>query len=120
MDSILGSIKKLLGIVEEHDQFDVDLIIHINSVFMILTQLGIGPSEGFTISDSSAVWSDYDTNGASVEGIKTYMYCKIKPIFDPPSNSFTLEALNKQAAEYEWRMSVIVDPPFTDEENQND
>lgn len=129
MDSILTSVKLLLGIPEDYEQFDMQIMMHINSVFMVLSQLGIGPEQPFSILDKSTTWSDFDTQGHSLEAIKTYMYLKVKAYFDPPSNSFTMDALDKQAKELEWRMMVISDPPFEEvlenekedgeEENQN-
>ena len=84
MESILTSIKKLLGITEEYDQFDPDIIMHINSVFMILTQLGVGPAEGFSIEDDTAVWTDFIQDVKKLESVKTYVYLKVKLAFDPP------------------------------------
>jgi hypothetical protein len=112
-DSILLSIKKLLGIEDAGTQFDVDLIIHINSVFSILTQLGIGPDGGFSISDAESKWSDFlssDTEASKVEMVKSYMYMKVRQMFDPPANSFVVESFNKQIAELEWRLSVAYKP----------
>ena len=105
-DSILTSIKKLLGITEEYTHFDPDIIIHINSVFMILTQLGVGPPEGFSIRDKEAVWSDYLTNSIQYESVKTYIYMKVKLMFDPPLSSSVIEAMNRMIAELEWRLNI--------------
>lgn len=110
MDSILTSIKKLLGIGEEDTSFDIDVIIAINSAFMVLNQLGVGPEEGFRIEDDMAVWSDFLTEGKQLEGVKTYIYLKVKLIFDPPTSSTVLEAFQRQVNEYEWRLNVAVDP----------
>ena len=110
MDSILTSIKKLLGITEEYTYFDADIIMHINSVFMILTQLGVGPSSGFSISDSSATWDDFAVDGQSVEAIKSYIHLKVKLLFDPPSSSAVIESMNRLISELEWRLNVAVDP----------
>ena len=107
MDSILTSIKKLLGIQEEYEHFDVDIIMHINSAFMVLTQLGVGPSEGFTIDDKYDVWSDFTTE--NLEAVKTYVYLKVRLVFDPPNSSAVMEAINRQISEYEWRLNVAVD-----------
>ena len=112
MDSILTSIKKLLGITEEYDHFDQDIIMHINSVFMILTQMGVGPSEGFTIEDDTSVWTDFIQDKNNIEAVKSYIYLKVKLLFDPPQNSFTIEAINKMIAEMEWRINIV-------SENQN-
>ena len=110
MDSILTSVKKMLGIPEEYEQFDMDIIMHINSVFMILTQLGVGPEEGFTISNKSDKWSDFIGEGKLVELVKSYIYLKVRLIFDPPQSSSIIEAMNRQISEFEWRINVAVDP----------
>lgn len=111
MDSILASIKKMLGITEEYNVFDTDIIMHINSVFFTLTQLGVGPPDGFTIQDETAVWCDFIPDGANLEAVKSYVYLKVKLLFDPPLSSAVTEAINKQINEFEWRLNVAVDPP---------
>ena len=108
-ESILTSIKKLLGIAEEYTQFDTDIIIHINTVFMTLQQLGVGPDEGFSIIDSEAVWTDFMENSILLNSVKTYIYLKVKLLFDPPLSSSTIECFNKVIAELEWRMNSKVD-----------
>lgn len=108
-DSILLSVKKMLGIPPEYEQFDPEIIIHINSVFSILTQLGVGSDEGFSIKDSTASWSDYIPEGKAVEDIKTYVYLKVRLIFDPPQSSAAIEAMKQLASEFEWRINVGVD-----------
>ena len=110
MESILTSIKKLLGIAEDYEHFDTDLIIHINSVFSILTQLGVGPSEGFFITDKYAVWDDFLAENTKIELAKTYVYLKVKMIFDPPQSSAVIDAMNRTIGELEWRINVSVDP----------
>ena len=110
MDSILTSVKKMLATPEDYEQFDIDIIMHINSVFMILTQLGVGPEEGFTISNKSDKWSDFIGEGKLVELIKSYVYLKVRLIFDPPQSSSVIEAMNRQISEFEWRINVAVDP----------
>lgn len=110
MDSILTSIKKLLGITEEYEHFDMDLIIHINSVFMILKQLGVGPEEGFSITGKTETWNDYLSDPSKIELVKSYIYLKVKLIFDPPLGSAVMEAINRQISEFEWRLNVEVDP----------
>ena len=111
MESILTSIKKLLGIAEEYEHFDNDIIMHINSVFMILTQLGVGPSKGFVITDSSASWDDYlPEGGEKLQAVKTYMYMKVRLMFDPPTSSAVMESMNRMISELEWRLNVAVDP----------
>lgn len=115
MESILTSIKKLLGIEEDYTHFDEVIIIHINSVFMILTQLGVGPSNGFSIEDDSAVWSDFVTPGTNVEAVKSYMHHRVRLMFDPPNSSVT-ESMNRIISELEWRLNVQVDNKPTTEE----
>lgn len=106
MESILTSIKKLLGITAEYTHFDDDLIIHINSVFMILTQLGVGPSEGFVIEDDSAYWTDFITDPVKMQAVKSYVYLKVKLLFDPSLSSAVIEATNRMISEYEFRLNV--------------
>ena len=107
MDSILTSIKKLLGITAEYKQFDPDLIIHINSVFLILKQLGIGPEQGFSISGEYENWNQFLPEGSTnLEAVKSYMHIKVKLLFDPPASSAVMEAMNRIASEYEWRLNV--------------
>lgn len=110
MESILTSIKKLLGIAEEYTHFDTDIIMHINSVFNILTQIGVGPSEGFFIKDDSASWADFLPEGARLELVKSYMYLKVKLMFDPPDRSAVMTANESMIKELEFRISVTVDP----------
>lgn len=114
MESILTSIKKLLGIAEEYEHFDNDIIMHINSVFMILTQLGVGPSKEFVITDSSASWDDFlPEGGEKLQAVKTYMYMKVRLMFDPPTSSAVMESMNRMINELEWRLNVAVDPGDT-------
>lgn len=109
MESILTSIKKLLGIVEEYDHFDADIIMHINSVFMILTQLGVGPPEGFMIEDETATWNDFLQGNHNLETVKSYMHLKVKLLFDPPLSSAVIEAMNNMIKEFEWRLNVMAE-----------
>lgn len=108
-DSILNTTKKLLGIAEENTEFDLDIILHINSVFTILTQLGVGPSKGFFITDNSAIWSDFIPEGEMMEAVKSYMACKVRMLFDPPTSSATMQALQNMCNELEWRLNVLCD-----------
>lgn len=110
MDSILTSIKKLLGIDSAYTHFDTDIIIHINSVFTILNQLGVGPTDGFSITGDSEVWSEFLTNPQKIEFVRTYVYLKVRLIFDPPTSSAVIEAINRTINELEWRIMVAVDP----------
>lgn len=108
-DSILLTIKKLLGIGDDYKYFDEDIIIHINSVLMILNQLGIGPEAGFSISDESATWSDFVDNLSMLEAVRSYVYIKVRLLFDPPTSSFTITALENQIKELEWRLNVMAE-----------
>lgn len=112
-ESILTSIKKLLGITEEYTHFDADVLMHINMAFMVLYQLGVGPSTPFSISDKSATWSDFLGDSKDLEGVKTYIYQKVKLVFDPPQSSAAITALKENIAELEWRLNVTVDPKET-------
>lgn len=110
MESILTSIKKLLGIAEEYTHFDNDIIMHINSVFTTLTQLGVGPSEGFFIEDDSTYWTDFIEDMTKIQAVKTYIYLKVKLVFDPGSvGSSTLAAYERQISELEWRLNIIAE-----------
>ena len=109
MESILTSIKKLLGIDEEYTQFDSDIIMHINSVFLNLTQLGVGPSEGFQIEDDSDTWEDFIGDSNQLQAVKSYAYLKVKLLFDPPLSSSVIESMNRMVTELEWRLNVAVE-----------
>lgn len=111
MESILTSIKKLLGITEEYDHFDQDIIMHINSVFMVLTQIGVGPSEGFSIKDKSATWADFIQNNTKIkaEWLQSYVYMKVKLMFDPPLGSVVMESMNRSISELEWRLYMAAE-----------
>jgi hypothetical protein len=117
MESILTSIKKLLGIAKDYTQFDNDIIIHINSVFTTLTQLGVGPSTGFYIEDDTAEWTDFIPDLNVMQAVKTYIYLKVRILFDPNSlGSATLAAYERQIQEYEWRLNVIAENKDSTEE----
>lgn len=109
MDSILTSIKKLLGISEEYEEFDTDIMIHINTAFSILAQLGVGPVIGYSIKDKNDKWSDFIMPDPLLEMIKTYMYLKVRMMFDPPTGGSHIEAVNRQINELEWRINVMAD-----------
>lgn len=110
MDSILATVKKLLGITEEYTHFDNDLILHINSVFSILHQLGIGPDDGYAIHDASETWSDYLSDGAVQAMVRTYVGLKVRMLFDPPTSSPIKDAITRSIDELEWRLSVADKP----------
>lgn len=109
MDSILTSIKKLLGIEEDYVHFDADIIMHINSVLAILNQLGVGPSEGYSIKDANATWDEFITNPAKLELVKTYVYLKVRLMFDPPSSSSAIDSMKQLLSELEFRIIVAVE-----------
>lgn len=111
MESILTSIKKLLGIEEEFEQFDPDIIMHINTVFRLLKRMGVGPSKGFRIEDSESTWSEFldDDIEDSLDDVKTYIYLKVKMIFDPPTNSAHMEAMKETIKELEWTLNFEAD-----------
>lgn len=111
MDSILTSVKKLLGISKDYTQFDDDIIMHINTVLMNLTQLGVGPEEGFFIEDDSAEWFDFVDTEETTEfnAVKTYIYLKVKLLFDPPLSSSVVESMNRMISELEWRLNVAAE-----------
>lgn len=105
MDSILDSVKKMLGIDSEYTQFDADIIMHINSVFMMIKQLGVGPSEGFSITGREETWDDY-FQGTEVASVKTYMYLQVRLLFDPPTVGSVVSSYEKQVAELGWRIMI--------------
>lgn len=109
-DSILDSVKSALGIVTEYRYFDSQILMHVNSVFTILQQLGVGPSDGFSINDETAVWSDFFEDPSSLSLVQSYMYLRVRMLFDPPTNSFLMDSMKQQVQEYEWRLNVAVDP----------
>ena len=110
MESILTSIKKMLGIAEEYTQFDADIIMHINSVFMTLTQLGVGPSQGFYIEDESSEWTEFIPDLTKLQAVKTYIYLKVRLLFDPASlGSATLASYERTIQELEWRLNVAAE-----------
>lgn len=109
MESILTSIKKLLGIAEEYTHFDQDIIMHINSALFTLTQLGVGPSAGFSIDDAEDVWNDF-VDVSRVEAVKTYVYLNVRLVFDPPTSSTVIDAMDRRLKELEWRLNAAVDP----------
>lgn len=110
MESILTSVKKDLGIMAEYTHFDADIIMGINTAFSILNQLGVGPYDGFSISDDTAVWSDFIPDSTKLEFVKSYVSKKTKMLFDPPTSSAVMESMNRILSELEWRINVAVDP----------
>lgn len=110
MESILTSVKKMLGIEESYTHFDDVLILHINSVLSILTQLGVGPSRGFSIEDKHDDWFDFlQGDQTKTEMVKSYVGLKVRLMFDPPQSSFVVDSINRQISELEWRINSQVD-----------
>lgn len=104
--SILGSVKKVLGIDSADTDFDVDIVMHINSAFATLQQLGVGPVEGFMIEDATPTWDLFLGTDPRLNNVKTYTYLRVRFVFDPPQTSFHLEAMKEQIREYEWRINA--------------
>ena len=108
-DSILTSIKKLMGLTEEYDAFDQDILILINSVLFELEQIGVKAKEGFVLSDKTAVWSDYSDDDRLLNALKPYIYMKTKLTFDPPTSSGALDSMNRIIDRFEWRINLYAD-----------
>lgn len=104
--SILTSTKKILGISEDYTVFDLDIITHINSAFSTLTQLGVGPAAGFMIDDAEALWTDFIADDFQYNSVKSYVFLKVRQLFDPPSTSYLISAVESQIQELEWRLNV--------------
>lgn len=120
-DSILNETKKVLGVAEDYEAFDIDILMHINSVFSDLNQLGVGPKAGFQIVDKEDTWATFLGNDPRLNSVKTYVYLRVRMIFDPPGTSYLINSLNKQAEELAWRLNVVkendeYENPFEDEE----
>lgn len=116
IESILESTKKKLGLASDYHDFDLDIVMLINSTFSTLNQLGIGPDEGFSIDDASATWDSYLGGDKNFNSVQTYIWLKVRILFDPPSTSFVLAAMQEQVKELEWRLEVarsykIAKPP---------
>ena len=100
-----------MGIDESYTHFDPDIIIHINSVFSILTQMGVGPANGFSISGKDEIWSGFIQDKPNIFSlVKSYVYMKVRLLFDPPLSSAAIESINRQISEFEWRLFVAADP----------
>lgn len=105
-DSILDSTKKVLNLNSDYTPFDQDIILHINSVFSTLNQLGVGPVDGFMIQDNIAVWSDFLEGDHRFNNVKTYMYLRVRMLFDPPTLGYVVSAMQDQIKELEWRINT--------------
>lgn len=109
-DSILKGTKKILGLAEDYDAFDLDVITHINSAFSTLAQLGVGPAEGFVLEDDTTKWAELLGSDPRLNVVKSYVYLRVRLLFDPPSTSFAIASFKEQIQEMEWRLQVTVDP----------
>jgi hypothetical protein len=105
--SILISTKKILGLSDDYTVFDLDIITNINAAFSVISQLGVGTETGFYIDDSSDLWTDFIPNSNILSMVKTYVFLKVRMLFDPPTTSFLITAMNEQIKEYEWRISTL-------------
>lgn len=106
MVSILTSIKQMLGVSPDDTNFDTELILHINGALMVLTQLGVGPSAGFTITSAAETWNTFLNDRTDLELVKLDTFLRVKLAFDPPQNSFLVTSIQKQLQEYDWRLEV--------------
>lgn len=111
-NSILDSTKKMIGLGDDYTPFDLDIIVHINSTFSVLNQIGVGPDEGFEIEDSTKLWSDFLGTNKILNMVKSYMYLKVRMLFDPPTTSFDLTAKQEQIKELETRINYAVDKGY--------
>lgn len=121
MDSILYSVKRILGMEDDYTAFDFDIITHINAAFSTLNQLGVGPEAGYFIADAQNEWPEFVVPANQLNLVKTYVYLKVRYLFDPPTTSFLLDAMDKQIKEYEWRLNVfreVLVPPFVPPEEE--
>lgn len=112
MESILTSIKKFLGIAEEYDHFDPDIIMHINSVFADLWQMGVGPHADFMIEDDMTTWEEFLQGSGKFNAVKSYIELRVKLLFDPPSSSAVIEAYKREIDKWEWRLNVAAETEF--------
>lgn len=106
-ESILNSTKKILGLADTYTVFDLDVITHINAAFSILNQLGVGPTVMFFIEDDTAVWADFECPPEQLHLVKTYIFLKVRILFDPPATSYLISAATDQIKEYEWRLNTF-------------
>lgn len=104
--SILFTIKKMLGITNDYDHFDTDIMININMALLTLNQIGVGPEEGYAVHGEGDLWVDYLGDSVKLEAVKTFIYLKVRLAFDPPANSFLIAAMKDQISELEWRLNA--------------
>lgn len=104
--SILNTVKQALGVGTDYDPFDPELIMYINGVFSTLHQLGVGPSEPYSIESSENKWDEFMESNKGIESVKTYVYAKVRLIFDPPTTSYGIKSFEDICKELEWRLLV--------------
>lgn len=115
-ESILNSIKSMLGPAEDYDDFTTDILFHINTALSIITQMGVGPTNGFRVADASDTWNEFiPADRYDLETVKSYVYLRVKLIFDPPPNAAALESIKEMIKEFEWRLNVAVESTHTTE-----
>lgn len=120
MDSILDSVKKVLNLPSDYTAFDQDVILHINSVFSTLCQLGVGPESGFAIEDNTPTWSTFLGTDKRLNNVKSYMYLRVRLLFDPPTLGYVVDAIKQQIQEQEWRLNVTMEGSiWTDPESSD-
>lgn len=110
-DSILNTTKKLLNAPADYTAFDLDVMTFINSTFAVLSQMGVGPKTAFTIHDATTQWSEFIGDNPDLGMVRSYMYAKVRMMFDPPPNSFTQESVKEVIREYEYRLNVAAETP---------
>lgn len=108
-DSILNTMKQMIPAMPSGDAFDTELIIHINTILGVLKQIGVGSSDGFFITGENETWSDFFGDSTTIQMAKTYMYLRLRLLFDPPENSSVLASYKEQIAELEWRCNIEVE-----------
>jgi len=104
-ESILKGTKRTLGLTDDYTVFDQDIIMHINTVFSTLTQLGVGPPEGYMIESDQDLWDDFISDDPTYNSIRSYMYLRVRMLFDPPPTSYAIDAIERQIKELEWRLN---------------
>lgn len=118
-DSVLYSVKKQLGLAPDYGAFDTELVIHINSIFGILNQLGVGPAKPFSIDGPDQTWCKFTKDDRVIDIVQTYMYLKVRTLFDPPSAATMFQAMNDQIDEYEFRLYVLGDEGGDDDDSDD-
>jgi hypothetical protein len=108
-ESILTSTKKLLGLAADYTEFDVDIVMHINSAFATLHQLAVGPTNSLYIVDATSTWTEFIEGQLNINSVKSYIYFKVRLAFDPPATSFAITSMENMAKELEFRLNVVME-----------